>query len=517
MVFGPFTPFIVCRLVRGQTWKRIRLLILKMDMAVRCARENIMSDAKEMESEESFADLLAQHEAVRPKLQTGQKVSGTVIAISGDSVFVDVGLKQDGVMDRADILDAEGNETVKQGDAVEAWVVSLSPQGIRLSRSMIGSGIAALEEARDAQIPVDGRVRAVCKGGYQVDVLGKTAFCPGSQMENFGETAPEDIVGRQMQFLITRIENHGRNIVVSRRALMEKERREHLDKLLSSIKVGDTVEGRVSRLAPFGAFVELAPFVEGLVHISEISWSRVVNADEALSLDDAVRVKITGIGKDEKGQTRISLSIKQAQGDPWLDVADRFAIGDTVAGKVTRLAPFGAFIEIAPGIEGLAHISEFSWEKRIVKPEDFLASGERVNVKIRELNPDSRRISLSIRDAQGDPWEDAATRFAAGVSVAGKVESNSPHGLFVSLAPGVTGLVPKGALDGKLAKLGQGADLDVTVKSIDAAARRISLIPARTGGDAAPTEKDWRGHIKAGGSDGMGIMAQALRKAMQKK
>lgn len=475
-----------------------------------------MSDANDMESGESFADLLAQHEAATPKLQVGQKISGTVITISGDSVFVDVGLKQDGVMDRADILDAEGSETVKQGDTVEAWVVALSPQGIRLSRSMIGSGMAALEDAKDAQIPVDGKIRGACKGGYQVDVLGKMAFCPGSQMENFGDVQLEDLAGRQMQFLITRIENRGRNIVVSRRALIEKEKRENLDKLLSSINIGDTVEGRVARLAPFGAFVELAPSVEGLVHISELSWSRVGNPDEAVSIDDVVRVKVTGIGKDEKGQTRISLSIKQAQGDPWRDVEQRFAPGDTVEGKVTRLAPFGAFVELAPGIEGLAHISEFSWEKRITKPEDFLASGDRVNVKIREMNPETRRISLSIRDAQGDPWQDVQERFAPGTSVTGTVESNGPHGLFVSLVPGVTGLLPKGALTGKLAKLGQGAKLPVTVRTLDVAARRISLSPAQEGAEAAPAEKDWRGHIKIDGG-GMGIMAQALQKAMQKK
>lgn len=476
-----------------------------------------MSDANNMESGESFADLLAQHDAQRPKLQVGQKVSGTIIAINGDSVFVDVGLKQDGVMDRADILDAEGNEMLKQGDTVESFVVSLGSQGIRLSSSMIGSGVAALEEAKDAQIPVDGKVKGPCKGGYQVEVLGKTAFCPGSQMENFGDVKPEDLAGRQMRFLITRIENHGRNIVVSRRALVEKERQENLDKLLASINIGDTVEGRVSRLTPFGAFVELAPSVEGLVHISELSWSRVGNPDEAVSVDDAARVKVTGIGKDDKGQTRISLSIKQAQGDPWQDVERRFAPGDTVEAKVTRLAPFGAFLELAPGIEGLAHISEFSWEKRVTKPEDLLAPGERVNVKIRELNPETRRISLSIKDAQGDPWQDIQEQFAPGATLTGTVESNGPHGLFVNLAPGITGLVPKSALSGKLAKLGHGEQIPVTIKNLDIAGRRVSLAPAGEEARAAePAEKDWRSHIKTDGG-GMGIMAQALQKAMQKK
>lgn len=470
----------------------------------------------DMEHGESFAELLAQHDAAASRLEIGQKVSGTIIDIAGDSVFVDMGVKQDGVMDRADILDADGNETSKPGDKIEAWIVSLSSQGIRLSRSMIGAGVGALEDAKDAGIPVNGRVRGVCKGGYQVDVLGKTAFCPGSQMEIFGDIKPENIIGREMQFLITRIENHGRNIVVSRRALIEKERRDNLDKLLADINIGDTVEGKVTRLVPFGAFVELVPAVEGLVHISELSWSRVSSPDEAVSVEDRVRAKIMGIGKDEKGQTRISLSIKQAQGDPWEDAEKRFVIGNVVEGKVTRLAPFGAFVEIAPGLEGLAHISEFSWEKRITKPEDFLAPGERVNVKIKEINSESRRISLSIRDAEGDPWQDIQEKLAPGTAVAGIVESNTPHGLFIKVAPGITGLVPRGALSGKMAKLNPGDTVSVTVSSLDIAARRLSLAPVQDGENAAPFEKDWRQHIRTE-SSGMGIMAQALQKAMQKK
>lgn len=477
-----------------------------------------MSDMEKPEQEESFADMLAQHEAQTNKLQTGQKVTGTVIAIAGDSVFVDLGIKQDAVMDRSEIVDAEGNDTVKEGDKVEAWIVSLSSQGPRLSRSMIGSGVAALEEARDAGVPVDGRVRQICKGGYQVDLLGKTAFCPGSQMEIFPGQTPEDIVGKQMQFLITRVENHGRNIVVSRRALIERERLESLDKLLASLNIGDTVEGKISRIVPFGAFVELAPAVEGLVHISELSWSHLDNPDEAVSIGDAVRVKVTSIGKDEKGQTRIGLSCKQAQGDPWDDVLDRFAPGDSVQGKVKRIAPFGAFVEIAPGIEGLVHLSEFSWEKRITKPEDFLAVGDQVNVKIKDIRPEARRISLSIRDAQGDPWDNAAENFPVGAKVIGKVESNGPHGLFISVAPGITGLLPKSAMAGAsaLAKLAPGAELEVTISSLDLAARRMGLGVGQAGDADVPQEKDWRSHAKVESKD-MGIMAQALRKALKNK
>lgn len=473
--------------------------------------------SESMENAESFADLLAQHETVENRLRVGQKIQGTVIAISGDNVFVDLGVKQDGVMDKSDILDAEGNSTVAQGDQIEAYIVSLSPQGARLSRSMAGSGAAALEDARDAAIPVDGRIKNVCKGGYQVEVLGKTAFCPGSQMEIFPGTTPEELVGRQMQFLITRVEGHGRNVVISRRALIEKERQENLDKLLDGLNIGGTVEGKISRLVPFGAFVELAPSVEGLVHISELSWSRVANADEAVSVGDPVRAKVLSLEQDAKGQTRISLSLKQAQGDPWEGVMDKFAPGDTAPGIVRRLTPFGAFVEIAPGIEGLAHVSEFSWEKRVTKPEDFLAVGDSVPVKIKDINPESRRLSLSIRDAQGDPWEDASERFPAGAKVQGKVEANGPHGVFVALAPGIVGLLPKGAVPAKMTKIAPGTEVSVTVRSIDLEARRISLGMGDGETEQAPQEKDWRSHARSAEPKGMGIMAQALQNAIKKK
>lgn len=478
-----------------------------------------MIEKTERDAAENFEEMLAMHEACAPKLQSGQKVSGKIIAITGDGVFVDLGVKQDGVMDRAEILDADGNEKVAVGDAISAYIVNLSSQGIRLSRSMIGAGFAALEEARDAGVPVEGRVKRVCKGGYEVETLGKTAFCPGSQMENTDD--PQSIVGKQMQFLITRIENRGRNIVVSHRALVERERKENLDKFLTSININDTVDGKISRLVPYGAFVELTPGVEGLVHISELSWSRVSSPDEAVSLDDPVRVKVMGIAKDDKGQTRIGLSIKQAQGDPWENIGGKFEPGAVVEGIVRRIAPFGAFLEIAPGIEGLAHISELSWERRIAKPEDVLAVGDKIPVKIREIDQETRRVSLSVKDAQGDPWQEAVDKFAPGAKVKGIVESRTPHGLFVRLAPGISGLLPQGALnaDKSLAKVGPDDEIEIVVASVDPASRRVSLRPVASGDMDETEEKNWKQHQALARPDGknLGIMAAAMKRAFEKR
>ena len=474
---------------------------------------------------EDFAALLAAHEGKAGRLQPGQKVSGTVIAITGDSVFVDVGIKVDGIMERKDIMDAEGKESVGPGDTIEAWVTGVNAQEIRLSRSMSGSGVAALEDARDAALPVDGRVTALCKGGYTVEILGKNAFCPGSQMETVSAGDAESLVGRSMQFLVTRVENRGRNIVVSRRALLEREREENLARLLDTLKEGDEIEGRISRFAAFGAFVELAPAVEGMIHLSELSWSRISTPDEAVSLGDAVRARVLGITRNDKGQVRISLSLKKAVGDPWQDVSSRLSAGDVVQGKVVRLLPFGAFVELLPGIEGLVHLSEMSWAKRVNKAEEVLTVGESVSVKIKDINVESRRISLSLRDAEGDPWQDVAQRFPVGSTVTGVVESRSQYGLFVCLAPGVTGLLPAGVIknirnSGEYSKLDKGAEVTLIVQNLDTLARRISLAPEGSEATAEADDKAWKQHSKSGvvsSAAGLGIMAQALQKALQKK
>lgn len=477
------------------------------------------------EGVEDFAAMLAAHETSGHRLQTGQKVTGTVIAITGDSVFVDVGIKVDGIMERKDILDAEGKETAGPGDTVEAWVIGVSSQEIRLSRSMSGSGVAALEEARDAGLPVEGRIAGTCKGGYTVEVMGKTAFCPGSQIGLAATEEAESLVGRTLQFLVIRVENRGRNIVVSRRALLDRERQEQLEVLLEKLNVGDTVEGKISRFAPFGAFMELDSAVEGMIHLSELSWSRVGAPDEAVSIGDTVRAKVLSISKNDKGQVRISLSRKQAQGDPWQDVDQKIEAGTIVQGRVVRLAPFGVFVEILPGIEGLAHISELSWTKRVTKPEEIVQVGDSVAVKIKDINSESRRISLSLREAEGDPWQDAAQRFAVGSLVQGTVDGRSPHGLFIALAPGITGLLPAGVIknaknSGQYSKLDKGDSVTLIVQNLDTAARRISLAPEGTEASATADDKAWRQHANLGRASentGINTLAQALHKAMQNK
>lgn len=467
-----------------------------------------------MEDQESFANLLAQQDQISSQIQVGQKVEGKIIAISGDDVFVDIGAKQDGVMDRTELRTASGAEH-EIGDIISAFVTGISSQGIKLSRSMSGSGIGALEDAMENGIPVEGRVEGPCKGGYQVAIMGKKAFCPGSQMDGNGD----EIAGSIKEFLITRIENHGRNIVVSRRALLEREAAANLENLLKHTRPGDIVKVRVSRIAPFGAFVELAPYVEGMIHISELSWSRIEKPEDAVELNETIEAKILGIETDEKGKTRISMSRKQALNDPWADISEKLHIGDIANGKVTRLVPFGAFVEILPGVEGLVHISEISWEKRIGKPEEILAPGQNVAVKIREINPNEKRISLSIKDAVEDPWHNADENFPVGKVVEGEIENRSPYGFFVKLAPGITGLLPLSEISNapksqELDKLAPGDKRLFAIQKLDTSARRISLKTVDPDKLNEAKEKSWHDQPDKGG---MGIMAQALQNAMKKR
>ena len=495
------------------------------------------------DSGENFAEMFkASQENAQGRVKQGDKVTGTVIDVTDDSVFVNVGVKIDGIMDRKDFIDNEGNLTVKVGDEVEAYVTKATSQEIVLSRSMNGAGMAAIENAKDAGIPVEGRVIDACKGGYHVEILGKIAFCPGSQMAA-GE--PESLPGQTFQFLITRVESRGRNIVVSHRALVDREREASLEKFLSEVKEGDIIEGKVTRLAPFGAFFEVAPAVEGMIHLSELSWSRVVKADEAVSVGQEVKVKLLKVskekGRDGREHTRISLSLKQAQGNPWDDAASKLVIGDIVEGRVVRLAPFGAFVEVLPGIEGLVHISEMSWGRRVNKPEEVVKPGDTVKVKIKDVDLENHRVSLSMRDAEGDPWADVETRFPVGASVTGKVENHSKFGLFVTLAPGITGLLPEGVMRAtktaaQFQNLEKDAEVELEIQRVDPAARRITLAPKgvempapkeqeassgkpeRKGGRPGrePEDNSWRQHQKSGSSNNS-VMFQALQEALKAK
>jgi small subunit ribosomal protein S1 len=269
---------------------------------------------------------------------------------------------------------------------------------------------------------------------------------------------------------------------------------------------------------PYGAFVELIPGVEGMVHISELSWSRVKTTDEIVRPGDSVSVKVIAIADGEKKhQKKISLSMKQMDSDPWDTVIEKFQPGDKVVGKVTRCMKFGAFVEIAPGIEGLVHISEMSHVKRIINPEDVVTAGETVSIMIKELDAKGRRISLSIRDAQGDPWLEVTDKFSVGQVVKGTLEKKENFGYFVSLAPGITGLLPKSKFSeaekpGLIEQLNVGDSFSLIVAEIHPRDRKIVLGPGNTRDEGA-----WKNYADDAAAEPMGDLAEKMRQAMESK
>jgi small subunit ribosomal protein S1 len=480
-------------------------------------------DTPDMDSGEmSFEELFESYsDNLGRELAPGDMVEGKIISVGRTHVYIDTGTKSDGVVEKQELVDENGELAFQVGDAVTLYVVSLSESEIILSRAISGAGKAVLlEDAVRNRTPVEGKVTGVIKGGFSVDILGKRAFCPVSQMDvNYVET-PEDFVGQTLHFLVTRYEESGRNIVISRRNLLVEEMKAAQQAFFANVSLGDTLHGKVTRLMSFGAFVELAPGVEGMVHISELSWSRIDTPDEVVKPDDTVLVKLLKM-EHQQGQDlpKISLSLKQTADDPWDSVDTVFKPGEQVTGKVVRLTHFGAFVEIAPGVDGLVHISEMSHTRRVTRPEEVVETGQAVQVVIKSIDMDARRVSLSIKDALGDPWTGISVRYKAGDIMEGRVEKREPFGLFIGLEPGVTGLVPvsaiRSAADTKpWDQLKPGDAVQVLLKQVDEENRRISLAP--------PEQKetdDW--HQFAGAENKkdkpVGTMERVFKEALKKR
>ncbi|MGB5987838.1 MAG: 30S ribosomal protein S1 [Desulfobacterales bacterium] len=431
--------------------------------------------------EESFAELLESYSSgMSDDIRVGEKVRVKIISISDSAVFVNAGTKADGIVETEELKDEEGNLAYAVGDELELFVVAADESEIRLSKAISGiGGLTLLQEAYDNKIPVEGKVIQTIKGGFQVEVLKRRAFCPISQMDVHYVEDPEPYVGQTYQFRIKTLAEQGRNIVLSRRVLLEKEQQKARKEFLKTLEPEQILTGRVTRLMPFGAFVELAPGLEGLVHISELSWSRLEKTEDAVSPGDRLDVKVLrqeGEGK----QLKIALSAKQVSGNPWERVADEFQAGQKVTGKVTRNAPFGAFVEIRPGVEGLVHISEMSYARRINTPDEIVEPGQTIAVMIKEIDSAKRRISLSIRDAEGDPWLDVSDKFIVGQKVKATVEHRAQFGLFITLTPGIVGLLPKSVIKqnpqaARIETLKPGDPIEVMVAGINAPERKISL------------------------------------------
>ncbi|MGW8288340.1 MAG: 30S ribosomal protein S1 [Desulfobulbales bacterium] len=354
---------------------------------------------------ESFADLFKDDSLSQKQLSAGQKIKATVVSVSQDTIFLDVGAKSEGYLDRKELEDESGDVTVKPGDSLEVYFLS-SAHNEMLFTSKIGGGStsrAHLEEAYRSSIPLEGFVSKEIKGGFEITVAGNIrSFCPYSQMDLKRTNDPEEYIGRHLLFKITQFSESGRNIVLSRRIILEEEREQKREELRKHLQEGMTVRGKITSIKDFGAFVDVDG-IEGLIPISEIGWSRTENISDVLKEGQDVEVVILKLDWENN---RFSFSLKQALPDPWQDIAQRFPAGSSHPGTVVRLTKFGAFVNLAAGIDGLIHISKLGGGKRINHPKEVVEEGQTVEVKIEGIDQENKRLSLALVAESAD--EDAA-------------------------------------------------------------------------------------------------------------
>lgn len=468
---------------------------------------------KEMDEEFSFEELLkSSFETPNRKLFPGDKVSGKVFQVRKDTIFVDLGGKSEGLADIQEFLDQEGHLTVKEGDWVEMRVASIKDE-IRLTRGMKVQGPDAFDlirEAKDNLIPIEGRVSKVVKGGFEIDLSGIRAFCPLSQIDLPFCERPEEYVGARYPFRIMEIKEKGKNIIVSRKLILEEEQEKRLQETLARLKPNLECEGKVTRLTDFGAFVDLGG-IEGMVHISEMSHLRIKHPSEVIQSGQTVKVKVLKIEEEKEGRPKISLSIKALEPDAWERGLD-FKEGEIIKGKVSRLMDFGAFVEVAPGVVGLVHISEMS-DERVPHPNRFLREGELIDVMVLGIDHEARRISLSIKEAMikkrlEKEGAEKPLKLEAGQVLRGMVEDQKPYGLFIRLpqfGPKVKGFLPNEELrdykKGEIRKrFPKGQAIQVEILSIDSQGKiRLS----HRDSEGREDEEDFKKFMTGGETGGM--------------
>ncbi|HUH63266.1 MAG TPA: 30S ribosomal protein S1 [Terracidiphilus sp.] len=431
------------------------------------------------EPTESFGELLSQFEKSHAHAAEGglQRLQGTVVSISPEQVFLDIGYKIEGVLPRSAF---ESNaDAVKPGDTIPVSITGRNAEGYyELSRFRVAQprDWSGLEQAFAQKLAVAGTVTGVVKGGFSVDV-GVRAFMPASRSGAHNSAEMEALVGTEITCRITKLDVADENVIVDRRAVLEEQARALLAERKAAMKEGDVVTGHVRSLVSYGAFIDLGG-IDGLLHVSDISFSRIAHPEEALSMGQQLEVKILKIDPETK---KISLGLKQLQPEPWQTALERYVVGQRVTGRVTRLADFGAFVELEPGIEGLIHISEMSWAKRVRHPKDILNPGDTVDAVILAIHPEERRLSLGLKQALGDPWTEAPRKFPAGSQVEGPVTKLMNFGAFVEIAEGIEGLVHVSEISAekRIAHprdvLHVGERVKALVLAIDAEKRQIKL------------------------------------------
>lgn len=429
---------------------------------------------------ESFAELF-EKSIENTELKPGSIIEAEVVEVGKDFVVLNAGLKSEGFIPVEQFTNAKGEVTVKPGDKVEVALEALEDgfgeTRISHEKAQRIRTWEVLEKKFENEETVTGVVSSRVKGGFTVDVEGVKAFLPGSLVDVRPVKDPSVIEGKEIEFKIIKLDPKRNNIVISRRAVLEKEYQAEREQVLENLHEGDVVKAVVKNLTDYGAFLDLGG-VDGLLHITDMAWKRIKYPSEVVNIGDEVEVKVL---KFDRERARVSLGLKQLGDDPWGDIAERYPVNSKLTGKVTNIADYGAFVEIEDGVEGLVHVSEMDWTNKNVNPRKFVAVGQEVEVMILDIDAERRRISLGMKQCQNNPWSEFEKTHQKGDHVKGQIKSITDFGIFIGLDGGIDGLVHLSDLswddDGEEAvrHYQKGQEVEAIILAVDSERERISL------------------------------------------
>ncbi|MBA2849058.1 small subunit ribosomal protein S1 [Thermosulfuriphilus ammonigenes] len=400
--------------------------------------QNLSSSGQDEELSQSFESLLEQG---LPELHAGEILPGKVVRIDQEWVMVDVGYKCEGQIPAREFKTPNGTLTIQEGDEIPVMIERLSGKDglMRLSyrKAIRIQTWEKIQEAHKEGTPIEGIILERIKGGFSVDLGGVRAFLPFSQADIRPVRDPEVLIGLETNFKVLKYNRKRDNVVVSRRELLEEELKRKQEETLASLEEGQVREGVVKNITDYGVFVDLGG-IDGLLHVSDISWGRVEHPGHLFKVGDKITVKVLKFDREKR---KISLGIKQLTPDPWESVEEKYPLGSKVQGKVVNLTDYGAFVELEPGVEGLIHISEMSWTKKVRHPKDVLQVGDVVTVAVIGLDPEARRISLSLKQVEPNPWDIVMEKFPPGTTIETTIKNITDFGLFVGIMEGIDGFI----------------------------------------------------------------------------
>ena len=462
--------------------------------AIQDERTSMADDLSLNPSRDDFAALLDASMGGRDFME-GTVVKGAVVGIEKDFAIIDVGLKTEGRVSVKEFgVDESGKPTLKVGDTVEVFLErvenAMGEAVISRDKARREEAWTRLEGVYEKNEPVMGSIVGRVKGGFTVDLGGASAFLPGSQVDIRPVRDVGPLMGKEQPFAILKMDRPRGNIVVSRRAILEEARAEQRTELVSQLQEGEVREGVVKNITDYGAFVDLGG-IDGLLHVTDLSWKRVNHPSQVLAVGDTVKVQIVKINPDTQ---RISLGMKQLQSDPWDGVEAKYPVGAKFTGRITNITDYGAFVELEPGVEGLVHVSEMSWTKKNVHPGKIVSTSQEVDVVVLDVDPSKRRVSLGLKQAMANPWDAFVAAHPIGSTVEGEVKNATEFGLFIGLDNDIDGMVHLSDLDWSvpgeeaIAKYNKGDVVKARVLDVDVEKERISLGIKQLAGD--PMEGD---------------------------